>query len=179
MDLELTDEQRDEARTALEGSPDGGGDVLAAFSDEFAEQYVDDVARQVALQNELGDDGYNEWITAALAETDVRGLVAVRLLGRRDRPGGAAGRPRRVERGPGRAGRLSRRPRIVVAGLGPGGPDLVSAGTLAAIERIPHRWLRTARHPAASVAGRRAHLRRVTTTGRSGSTTSIERSPLT
>ncbi|MGE3620262.1 MAG: MazG nucleotide pyrophosphohydrolase domain-containing protein [Acidimicrobiia bacterium] len=42
-------------------------------------------------------------------------------------------------------------PRIVVAGLGPGGPDLVTAGTLALIERIPVRRLRTARHPAAAV----------------------------
>jgi len=44
--------------------------------------------------------------------------------------------------------------RVVVAGLGPAGPDLMTAGTLACIERIPHRYLRTSRHPAAaSVAG--------------------------
>ncbi len=43
---------------------------------------------------------------------------------------------------------------VVVVGLGPAGPDLVTAGTRAAIERIPHRFLRTARHPAAAgVAG--------------------------
>jgi tetrapyrrole methylase family protein/MazG family protein len=41
--------------------------------------------------------------------------------------------------------------RVTVVGLGPGGPDLVTVGTLAEIERIPHRFLRTARHPAASV----------------------------
>ena len=41
--------------------------------------------------------------------------------------------------------------RVVVVGLGPGGPDLVTSGTLAAIERIPQRFLRTAVHPAASV----------------------------
>ena len=47
-------------------------------------------------------------------------------------------------------------PRIVVAGLGPAGPDLLTAATLAAIGRIPHRFLRTARHPAAdAVAGAR------------------------
>jgi len=39
--------------------------------------------------------------------------------------------------------------RIVAVGLGPAGPDLLTAGTLAAIERIPRRWLRTTRHPAA------------------------------
>jgi tetrapyrrole methylase family protein/MazG family protein len=39
--------------------------------------------------------------------------------------------------------------RIVVVGLGPGGEDLLTAGTLAAIERVPVRFLRTRRHPAA------------------------------
>jgi tetrapyrrole methylase family protein/MazG family protein len=42
-----------------------------------------------------------------------------------------------------------RRPRVVVAGLGPAGPDLLTAATVAAIERLPHRFLRTRRHPAA------------------------------
>jgi tetrapyrrole methylase family protein/MazG family protein len=41
------------------------------------------------------------------------------------------------------------RPRVVVAGLGPAGPDLLTAGTLAALEAVPHRYLRTRRHPAA------------------------------
>jgi tetrapyrrole methylase family protein/MazG family protein len=43
--------------------------------------------------------------------------------------------------------------RVVVVGLGPGGPDLVTSGTLAAIEQHPLRFLRTTRHPAASVVG--------------------------
>src|SRR5690349_15728348 len=43
------------------------------------------------------------------------------------------------------------RPRVVIVGLGPAGPDLLTAGTLAAIEAIPRRFLRTTRHPAASV----------------------------
>jgi tetrapyrrole methylase family protein / MazG family protein len=42
--------------------------------------------------------------------------------------------------------------RVVVAGLGPGGPDLVTAGTLEAVDRIGHRILRTTRHPASTVA---------------------------
>ena len=41
--------------------------------------------------------------------------------------------------------------RVTVVGLGPGGPDLVTAGTLAAIEATPVRFLRTSRHPAAVV----------------------------
>jgi len=39
--------------------------------------------------------------------------------------------------------------RVVVVGLGPAGPELLTAEALTAIERIPHRFLRTARHPAA------------------------------
>ena len=41
------------------------------------------------------------------------------------------------------------RPRVVVAGLGPGGIEHVTAETLSTIERIPHRYLRTSRHPSA------------------------------
>ena len=41
--------------------------------------------------------------------------------------------------------------RVVVVGLGPAGPDLVNALTLRTIESIPHRYLRTARHPAAEI----------------------------
>jgi len=43
------------------------------------------------------------------------------------------------------------RPRVVVVGLGPGGRDQVSAETLATIERIPHRFLRTTIHPSADL----------------------------
>lgn len=39
-----------------------------------------------------------------------------------------------------------------MAGLGPAGPDLLTAATTAAIGRIPVQYLRTARHPAASAA---------------------------
>jgi tetrapyrrole methylase family protein/MazG family protein len=46
-----------------------------------------------------------------------------------------------------------RRPAVVVCGLGPGGPDLVTAGVTAAVARIPHRFLRTTRHPSAPVVG--------------------------
>ncbi len=42
-------------------------------------------------------------------------------------------------------------PRVVVVGLGPGGPDLVTTGTLSAIAAERHRFLRTERHPAAPV----------------------------
>ncbi|MCU1355274.1 MAG: putative MazG family protein [Acidimicrobiales bacterium] len=43
------------------------------------------------------------------------------------------------------------RPRVVVVGLGPGDPSLITAGVTAAIDRIPVRFLRTERHPSASL----------------------------
>ena len=42
-------------------------------------------------------------------------------------------------------------PHVVVVGLGPAGVELATANTLAAINRIPHRFLRTARHPSAAL----------------------------
>ncbi len=40
--------------------------------------------------------------------------------------------------------------RVVVGGLGPALPELLTSATLAALQRLPRRWLRTARHPAAA-----------------------------
>jgi tetrapyrrole methylase family protein/MazG family protein len=40
-------------------------------------------------------------------------------------------------------------PRVVVVGLGPAGPELMTAAARSAVERARHRFLRTARHPAA------------------------------
>jgi tetrapyrrole methylase family protein/MazG family protein len=41
------------------------------------------------------------------------------------------------------------RPRVVIAGLGPGDPALLTVAVGDAIARIPHRFVRTARHPSA------------------------------
>ncbi|MFV1991194.1 MAG: nucleoside triphosphate pyrophosphohydrolase, partial [Acidimicrobiales bacterium] len=41
--------------------------------------------------------------------------------------------------------------RVTVVGLGPGDLDLVTAGATSAIAAIPHRFVRTRRHPAASL----------------------------
>jgi tetrapyrrole methylase family protein / MazG family protein len=46
-----------------------------------------------------------------------------------------------------------RRPRVVVCGLGPAGPELVTAAVTEAVARVPHRFVRTTRHPAVSVVG--------------------------
>ncbi len=42
-------------------------------------------------------------------------------------------------------------PRIIVVGLGPAGPEYVTAQTLSEIARVPNRYLRTGRHPSASL----------------------------
>src|SRR5205085_9850721 len=47
------------------------------------------------------------------------------------------------------AARNGRVRRVVVVGLGPAGPELLTEAAKSAIERIPDRYLRTARHPAA------------------------------
>ena len=48
-------------------------------------------------------------------------------------------------------------PTITVVGLGPAGPDLLTAGTLDALAACEHRYLRTTRHPAAvAVEGARS-----------------------
>src|SRR5690606_13588401 len=100
-----------------------------------------------------------------------RGELSLRLVGRRRLQRGAAGRssgrPRRdrhdrrdrpprltgagVASGPAMTSPL---PRVVVVGLGPGGPDLVTAGVTAAIDRSAVRFLRTTRHPSVPVVGR-------------------------
>ena len=41
------------------------------------------------------------------------------------------------------------RPRVVVAGLGPGDPGLLTSAVVDAIARIPNRFVRTTRHPSA------------------------------
>ncbi|HWW43767.1 MAG TPA: SAM-dependent methyltransferase, partial [Acidimicrobiia bacterium] len=42
------------------------------------------------------------------------------------------------------------RPEILVVGLGPAGPELLTVATAAAIAEVPVRFVRTARHPAVS-----------------------------
>jgi tetrapyrrole methylase family protein/MazG family protein len=45
------------------------------------------------------------------------------------------------------------KPLVTVIGLGPGGDEHVTTETLAAIARLPHRYLRTSRHPSAHLVG--------------------------
>src|SRR4051794_7383582 len=47
--------------------------------------------------------------------------------------------------------RMTGPPTVVAVGLGPAGPELLTAAAADAIARIPVRFLRTGRHPSASV----------------------------
>jgi len=51
---------------------------------------------------------------------------------------------------------VARRPKVVVAGLGPSGPDLLPAATLAALAGASRAFFRTERHPSADAARRAA-----------------------
>lgn len=71
LGLELDDALRQQALTVLFGDPAASEQAFSAFSDDFAASFTDDVARQIGVQNELGDDGYTAWRTKAYAEADV------------------------------------------------------------------------------------------------------------
>ena len=43
------------------------------------------------------------------------------------------------------------KPRVIVVGIGPAGPEYVTAHTVQEIARVTHRYLRTTRHPSAHV----------------------------
>ena len=69
--LELTDAMREDALVALFGDPSAAEGAFQAFSPEFRTAFVDDVARQVALQNELGADAYGQWQAEAYQSFDI------------------------------------------------------------------------------------------------------------
>jgi hypothetical protein len=71
LGLELDDELRDQALTTLFGDPAAAESAFEAFTEEFAAAFVDDVARQIAVQTELGDEGYTEWRTEAYTTSEI------------------------------------------------------------------------------------------------------------
>lgn len=70
LGLEVTDERRNEGLVRLFGDPAAAGDAFSAFSEEFASSFTDDVARQVAVEAELGED-YAAWYAEAYGSTDI------------------------------------------------------------------------------------------------------------
>jgi hypothetical protein len=71
LDLELDDDMRDQALTVLFGDPSASEEAFRAFSDDFAQSFTDDVARQIAVEQEMGEDDYTAWRTEAFADTDI------------------------------------------------------------------------------------------------------------
>lgn len=71
LGLEITDELRNDALVALFGDPSAATDAFAAFSEEFAASFTDDVARQIAVQDALGEEEYSAWYGAAYERTDI------------------------------------------------------------------------------------------------------------
>lgn len=71
LGLELDDTLREQALTTLFGDPSAAEAAFAAFSEEFAAAFVDDVARQIAVQSQLGDEGYTEWRSDAYSTIDI------------------------------------------------------------------------------------------------------------
>jgi hypothetical protein len=62
------DADRNQAREALYGDPQNAEQIEGGFSSEYAEQLLDGATREIALAEELGQDGFIEWITEAVAE---------------------------------------------------------------------------------------------------------------
>lgn len=71
LGLELSDDMREQALVVLFGDPSVADQAFAEFSEEFAAQFTDDVARQIAVSEELGEDEYNQWRNRAYAESDI------------------------------------------------------------------------------------------------------------
>lgn len=71
LGLELDDAMRQQALAVLFGDPSVAEEAFSAFSAEFAQSFTDDVARQIAVNQELGDDGYSEWRNGAYADADI------------------------------------------------------------------------------------------------------------
>jgi len=71
LGLKLDDAMREQALTVLFGDPSAADQAFSEFSPEFAAAFTDDVARQIAVSEALGEDSYSIWRTAAYAETDI------------------------------------------------------------------------------------------------------------
>jgi hypothetical protein len=70
LGLELDQAARDLGIQVLFGDPLQAETALEPFSDDFAASFLDDVARQVAVEEALGE-GYTAWRQQAYATTDI------------------------------------------------------------------------------------------------------------
>lgn len=70
LHLKLDDAMREQGLTSIFGDPAAAEQAFSEFSEEFAMAFTDDVARQLAVQTELGE-GYADWRTKTYAEAEV------------------------------------------------------------------------------------------------------------
>lgn len=71
LGLKLDDALRTKALTALFGDPSASTEAFSAFSEDFAKQFTDDIARQVGVTDELGESDYTAWRAKAYATTPI------------------------------------------------------------------------------------------------------------
>lgn len=72
LELRLDDTLREQALQLLfQGDLSIAEQALGGFSDGYAASYVDDIARQIAVQTTLGDAAYAEWRAEALGGDDI------------------------------------------------------------------------------------------------------------
>jgi hypothetical protein len=67
--LDLTDDLRDSVREELFGPQTPV--ILDELSADYVDRLVDDVARRIALQEELGDQDYDDWLQEAMQDVEV------------------------------------------------------------------------------------------------------------
>jgi hypothetical protein len=70
LGLELDAADREAAVQAIFADPTQAEESLAPFSDDFADAFIDDVARQLAVQEALGEQ-YETWRQQAFATTTI------------------------------------------------------------------------------------------------------------
>lgn len=70
LELELDQAARDVAIETVFGDPLAAEEALAPFSDDFRARFLDDLARQIAVEQALGEE-YATWRTQAYATADI------------------------------------------------------------------------------------------------------------
>jgi hypothetical protein len=72
LGLELDDDMRQQGLLILfQGDLSSAQGALSGFSEDYAERYVDDVGRQIAVETELGEAEYLAWRNEAYLEADI------------------------------------------------------------------------------------------------------------
>lgn len=71
MGLELTDTLRQQALTVILGDPSQADAAFGAFTDAYAQRYVDDLAKGIAVQEQLGDEGFVDLVREGASDLEL------------------------------------------------------------------------------------------------------------